>query len=128
MTQTLAEMCRQLRLAHITEALGVQQDEQLIRLAEEILSTELEGRKRSKLNKLVHQAMFPYLKTFGGYHFGNIGFPASCNLDKLQSLEWTSIFGDNKLTAALIDRLVHHAHILTFAGDSFRLKEAMNRT
>ncbi|MGI6586175.1 MAG: ATP-binding protein [Lutisporaceae bacterium] len=41
--------------------------------------------------------------------------------------QWTSIFGDNKLTAALIDRLVHHAHILTFTGDSFRLKEAMNR-
>lgn len=42
--------------------------------------------------------------------------------------QWTSIFGDNKLTAALVDRLVHHAHILTFTGDSFRLKEAMARS
>jgi DNA replication protein DnaC len=41
--------------------------------------------------------------------------------------QWTSVFGDNKLTAALVDRLVHHAHILAFAGESFRLKEAMNR-
>ena len=42
--------------------------------------------------------------------------------------QWTTVFGDNKLTAALVDRLVHHAHILTFTGDSFRLKEAMQRT
>ncbi len=42
--------------------------------------------------------------------------------------QWTTVFGDNKLTAALVDRLVHHAHILTFTGDSFRLKEAMKRT
>lgn len=41
--------------------------------------------------------------------------------------QWTSVFGDNKLTAALVDRLVHHAHILTFTGDSFRLKQAMER-
>ena len=42
--------------------------------------------------------------------------------------QWTTVFGDNKLTAALVDRLVHHAHILTFTGDSLRLKEAMKRT
>lgn len=42
--------------------------------------------------------------------------------------QWTTVFGDNKLTAALVDRLVHHAHILTFTGESFRLKEAMQRT
>lgn len=41
--------------------------------------------------------------------------------------QWTSVFGDNKLTAALVDRLVHHAHILAFAGESFRLKEAMKK-
>ncbi|WP_010276867.1 IS21-like element helper ATPase IstB [Paenibacillus senegalensis] len=41
--------------------------------------------------------------------------------------QWTSIFGDTKLTSALVDRLVHHAHILSFTGDSFRLKQAMER-
>ena len=238
MSQTLSDICRQLRLAHVAEAVQLQKDEHVIRIAEEILNAELEGRKRSKLNMLVHQAMFPHLKTFDGYQYDNIGFPTSCNREKLQSLEWikkkenvlmlgavgtgkthmaialgvsacqqgigvqfyraaelvavlqekfgqglltrfqaklrkadllildevgyvpfsqtgsellfnviancyeqqsvivtsnlefgqwTSIFGDNKLTAALIHRLVHHAHILTFTGDSFRLKEAMNR-
>jgi DNA replication protein DnaC len=41
--------------------------------------------------------------------------------------QWTSIFGDTKLTFALVDSLVHHAHILSFTGDSFRLKQAMER-
>ncbi len=41
--------------------------------------------------------------------------------------QWTSIFGDTKLTSALVDRLVHHAHILSFTGESFRFKQAMER-
>lgn len=40
--------------------------------------------------------------------------------------QWTSIFGDGRLTGALIDRLVHHAHILAFEGDSYRLKHALS--
>jgi DNA replication protein DnaC len=39
----------------------------------------------------------------------------------LQFGEWNRILGDNRLTAALIDRLVHHAHILAFSGESYRL-------
>ena len=42
--------------------------------------------------------------------------------------QWKQIFGDNRLTAALIDRLVHHAHILAFTGDSIRLRQAMERS
>ncbi|MBY0054147.1 ATP-binding protein [Brevibacillus agri] len=41
--------------------------------------------------------------------------------------QWTSVFGDTKLTSALVDRLVHHAHILSFTGESFRFKQAMDR-
>ncbi len=38
---------------------------------------------------------------------------------------WNEIFGDDRLTAALIDRIVHRSHILSFAGPSRRLEEAM---
>jgi len=38
---------------------------------------------------------------------------------------WTEVFGDDRLTAALIDRLVHHAHILGFSGQSYRYKQAV---
>jgi DNA replication protein DnaC len=41
--------------------------------------------------------------------------------------QWTSIFGDTKLTAALVDRLVHHANIISFPGGSNRLAEALRK-
>jgi len=40
---------------------------------------------------------------------------------------WNTVFGDNRLTAALIDRLIHHSHILIFSGDSYRLTQSMLR-
>ncbi len=40
--------------------------------------------------------------------------------------EWNSVLGDNRLTTALIDRLVHHAHILAFDGPSRRLSQALS--
>ena len=35
---------------------------------------------------------------------------------------WTEIFGDVTLTAALLDRLTHHAHVLSFQGSSYRVR------
>ena len=40
--------------------------------------------------------------------------------------EWTEIFGSERLTCALLDRLTHHVHILEMNGDSFRLKQSRN--
>jgi DNA replication protein DnaC len=40
---------------------------------------------------------------------------------------WNEMFGDDRLTHALIDRLVHHAHILAFSGESYRYKEALSK-
>ena len=38
--------------------------------------------------------------------------------------EWTGVFGSERLTGALLDRLTHHVHILEMNGDSFRLKHS----
>ena len=45
----------------------------------------------------------------------------------LEFSQWNTVFGDNRLTAALIDRLVHHSHIVIFSGESYRLTQSMNR-
>jgi len=44
----------------------------------------------------------------------------------LEFQRWDEMFGDDRLTTALVDRLVHHAHILGFSGESYRLRQAMD--
>jgi DNA replication protein DnaC len=41
--------------------------------------------------------------------------------------QWNTVFGNDKLTAAMIDRLIHHSHILVFSGPSHRLEESVQR-
>jgi DNA replication protein DnaC len=41
--------------------------------------------------------------------------------------EWTSVFGSERLTGALLDRLTHHVHILELNGDSYRLKQSKSQ-
>jgi DNA replication protein DnaC len=36
---------------------------------------------------------------------------------------WGEILGEVAVAAAMIDRLVHHAHILSLKGESYRLKD-----
>ena len=38
---------------------------------------------------------------------------------------WNSVFYDEKLTAAIIDRLIHHSHLIIFSGKSHRLKNSL---
>lgn len=38
--------------------------------------------------------------------------------------EWTEVFGTERLTGAILDRLTHHVHILEMNGDSYRLRQS----
>lgn len=39
--------------------------------------------------------------------------------------EWNHVFGDPILTEAVIDRLIHHSHLVVFKGPSHRMKESL---
>lgn len=46
----------------------------------------------------------------------------------LEFSQWNKVFVDPRLTAALVDRLIHHAHILSFTGESYRLKNSLSKS
>ena len=48
--------------------------------------------------------------------------PISTNIE---FSKWGTVFADDKLAAAIIDRIVHHGRLLEFAGQSRRVSEAL---
>jgi hypothetical protein len=38
-------------------------------------------------------------------------------------VEWGTVFGDPVVATAILDRLLHHSHVVTIRGDSYRLRE-----
>jgi len=41
--------------------------------------------------------------------------------------DWGRLLNDNAASSAILDRLLHHGHLLKFEGKSYRLKEAASR-
>lgn len=41
----------------------------------------------------------------------------------LTTSEWGTVFGDPVVATAILDRLLHHSHVVTIRGDSYRLRE-----
>jgi DNA replication protein DnaC len=42
--------------------------------------------------------------------------------------DWNSIFGEERMTAALLDRLTHKAHIIEVLGESYRFRQQLMQT
>ena len=45
----------------------------------------------------------------------------------LQFGQWNHVFGNQILTEAVIDRLIHHSHLVIFTGESYRYRESTLR-
>lgn len=45
----------------------------------------------------------------------------------LQFSQWNNVFGDPILTEAVIDRLIHHSHLIIFNGESHRYKDSISQ-
>lgn len=37
--------------------------------------------------------------------------------------EWGEVLGDSVIATAILDRLLHHSHVLNIRGESYRLRE-----
>lgn len=42
--------------------------------------------------------------------------------------KWGELFGDSMIANAILDRLIHHSHIVNITGKSYRLKDAITET
>ena len=48
--------------------------------------------------------------------------------NNLEFAEWTKVFHDERMTAAIIDRLIHNSKIMLFNGPSHRLLDQQQKT
>ncbi len=131
---------------HIATSLGVEATRRRFRVAffraAELVRTLTEARDERTLT-LLHRRLrrvdllildelgfVPFERTGGELLFDLISerheVRSTMVTTNLSFGEWVQVFGDEKLTTALLDRLGHHAHVLTTRGSSYRTRRRKN--
>ena len=109
--------------ALVHELMEARDDRQLLRFQKKIANL--------KLLIIDELGFVPLSKTGAGllfevfsqrYERGSILVTSNLPFD-----EWTEVFGSERLTGALLDRLTHHVHILEMNSESFRLKQSRRK-
>lgn len=132
---------------HIATALAIEATRQMHRvrfynaaaLVNELLKAEEEGRVAPFINKALNHRLI-VVDELGFIPFSSTGAQLMFQLvsalyervamivtTNLKFADWTQVFGDERLTVALLDRLTHKAHIIEFVGESYRFRERHNR-
>jgi DNA replication protein DnaC len=122
------EACRQgLRVKFYTaaglinELLAAQQEYRLSRLEKQWLTPHvviLDELGYIPFSKTGAELLFQFCSA--RYERGSLIITSNLEFPK-----WTEVLGDEQMTAALLDRLTHNAHILNINGESFRFKQAL---
>ncbi len=128
---------------HIATALAIAATQQMRRvrfynaaaLVNELLKAQDEGRIDAFIRKALNTQLIvidelgfiPFTATgaqlmfqFCSALYERVALIVTTNL---KFADWTQVFGDERLTVALLDRLTHKAHIIEFVGDSYRFRE-----
>ncbi len=130
---------------HIAISLGYEACRQGMRVkfytAAGLINELLAAQQEYRLNRLEKQWLMPHLvilDELGYVPFSRVGSEllfqfCSSRYERgsliittnLEFPKWTEVLGDEQMTAALLDRLTHNAHILNINGDSYRFKQAL---